>query len=89
MEMQNISEGKAQVDYPCSWVYKVIGKDQQQVRQAIAEIIQERRCIITRSNSSKSGKYHCLNVELVVQNEELRNGLYRTLKSHPAIKMVL
>jgi uncharacterized protein len=89
MGIINNFERKAQISYPCSWVYKVIGEDQQMVRQAIAEIIQERRCIITRSNSSRSGKYHCLNVELVIQNEELRNNLYRTLKSHPSIKMVL
>jgi uncharacterized protein len=89
MKILNNYEKKAQVDYPCSWVYKVIGDDQQKVREAIAEIIQERRCVITHSNSSKTGKYHCLNVELVVQNEELRNGLYRTLKNHPSIKMVL
>ncbi|MEJ2031569.1 MAG: DUF493 family protein [Deltaproteobacteria bacterium] len=47
------------------------------------------RCIITHSNSSKSGKYHCLNVELIVQTEEVRNGLYQTLKNHPAIRIVL
>lgn len=89
MGIISVSGRKARVDYPCSWVYKVIGEDQQKVRQAIAEIIQERRCIISRSNSSRSGRYHCLSVELVVQNEELRDGLYRTLKNHPAIKMVL
>jgi uncharacterized protein len=89
MEILNTSKHKTRIDYPCSWVYKVIGEDQQKVRQAIGEIIQERRCVISRSNSSNSGKYHCLNVELVVQTEEVRNGLYQTLKSHPAIKMVL
>ncbi|MDA8165799.1 MAG: DUF493 domain-containing protein [Desulfobacteraceae bacterium] len=89
MMVLNTTKKKAQIEYPCSWLYKVIGEDQQQVRQAIVSIIEERRCIITPSNSSKSGKYHCFNVELVVQTEEVRNGLYHSLKSHPAIKVVL
>jgi uncharacterized protein len=89
MMVLNTSKKKPEIDYPCNWLYKVIGEDRQQVRQAIFSIIEERRCVITHSNSSKSGKYHCLNVELVVQTEEVRNGLYQTLKGHPAIKMVL
>jgi hypothetical protein len=89
MMVLNKCKRKAEIDYPCCWLYKVIGEDQQEIRQAIASIIEERRCVITLSNSSRSGKYHCLNVELVVQTEEVRNGLYQTLKSHPAIKMVL
>jgi putative lipoic acid-binding regulatory protein len=89
MMVLNKLDRKVQIEYPCSWLYKVIGEDLQEVRQAIVSIIEERRCIITHSNSSKSGKYHCLNVELIVQTEEVRNGLYQTLKNHPAIRIVL
>lgn len=89
MMVLNKLDRKVQIEYPCNWLYKVIGEDLQKVRQAIVSIIEERRCIITHSNSSKSGKYHCLNVELIVQTEEVRNGLYQTLKGHPAIKIVL
>ena len=85
----NTCKRKVQIDYPCSWVYKVIGEDQQAVRLAITQIIEESRCLISHSNSSRTGKYHCLNVELVVQNEEVRNRLYQALKNHPAIRMVL
>ena len=79
---------KAKIDYPCQWLYKVIGNDHGQLRLAIAEIISH-ECDISFSNSSSKGKYHCLNVELTVQNEEERNSIYMALKEHPKVKIVL
>ena len=80
---------KAKLDYPCQWLYKVIGMDHEQLRQAIAEIISDSSCDITLSNSSSSGKYLCLNLEITVQNEKERNSIFSGLKKHPHIKMVL
>ena len=80
---------KVKLDYPCQWLYKVIGADQEQVRQAIAEIISDTPCEINLSNSSSSGKYLCLNVELTVQNEKERNTIYENLKAHQHVKIVL
>ena len=80
---------KAKLDYPCQWLYKVIGTDHEQLRQAIMEIITNIPCKINLSNSSSSGKYLCLNLEITVQNEEERNSIYLNLKAHPNIKIVL
>ena len=80
---------KAHFEYPCTWAYKVIGTDEETMRQAVREIIQDGACTIKPSNSSKTGKYHCLDIELVVCSEEHRIKIYEYLKNHSAIKIVL
>ena len=80
---------KVKLDYPCQWLYKVIGIEEGQLRQAIAEIIPDTPCEINLSNSSSSGKYLCLNVELTVESEEERNTIYESLKAHQHVKIVL
>ena len=80
---------KVKLDYPCQWLYKVIGIEEEQLRQAIAEIIPDTPCEINLSKSSSSGKYLCLNVELTVQSEEERNSIYESLKAHQHVKIVL
>jgi putative lipoic acid-binding regulatory protein len=80
---------KAKLDYPCQWLYRVIGTDQEQLRQAIKKSITNAPCEISLSNSSSSGKYICLNFEITVQSEEERNSIYMDLKAHPQVKIVL
>ncbi len=80
---------KPEIVYPCSWGYKVIGSDVDRLRGAIAEVIQERSHTVTPSHSSLTGKYHCLDLELVVTSEECRIEIYESLRRHPAVKIVL
>lgn len=56
---------------------------------AIEEIVQGCDCTITPSNISKTGRYQCLNLEMLVDDEGHRTGIYCKLQGHPAIKMVL
>mgnify|MGYP001167487772 CR=1 FL=1 len=77
------------LDYPCSWIYKIIGADQEAMRRAVHEIITDRCCSITLSRSSETAKYHCLNVEVTVESESHRQIIYESLRSHQAIKIVL
>ena len=84
-----IKDNNYKLIYPCQWLYKVIGADQEQLQQAIMQVVQDTSCSITPSNSSKTGKYHCLNLEITVQNEEERNRIYADLKEHPDVKVVL
>lgn len=78
-----------EIEYPCPWGYKVIGADVELLRSAIAEVIQERPHTVTPSNRSVTGKYHCLDVEIVVASEESRLEIYEGLRRHPAVKVVL
>lgn len=77
------------IAYPCPWGYKVIGEDVELLRSAVAEVIREHPHTVTLSSCSVTGRYHCLNVEIVVASEECRLEIYEGLRKHPAIKIVL
>jgi putative lipoic acid-binding regulatory protein len=80
---------KPQLNYPCQWIYKVIGSDREKLHEALLQIVSDESCCISFSNSSRTGKYHCLNLEVTVQSEEERNSIYMSLKAHPQVKIVL
>ena len=80
---------KVQIQYPCRWLYKVIGLDPERLHQALVEIASDESCTITPSNRSPTGKYHCLNLEVTVRSEAERNSIYTALKAHPQIKIIL
>jgi hypothetical protein len=80
---------KVELEYPCPWVYKIIGREQDELRLAIAEVVQARECLVSLSNSSSGGKYLCLDVELVVVSAEDREAQYHAFKRQPAVVMVL
>lgn len=89
MVIINESTDKLELEYPCNWCYKVIGFERAGIEIAALEIFCERRYSLKPSNSSKSGKYISMNLELLVHNEEERTYFYETLKAHPHVKMVL
>jgi putative lipoic acid-binding regulatory protein len=80
---------KIKLEYPCPWVYKIIGPDEDEMQRAVAEIIRDRTYKISHSRSSETAKYHCLNVELSVESDSHRTALYEALKTHRAVKIVL
>ena len=82
-------KNKLHLKYPCAWVYKIIGTDQDEMKSAVYEIIRDRPCSINFSRSSENAKYHCLNVEITVESESHRQIIYESLKSHRAIKIIL
>ena len=79
---------KPDIDYPCQWEYRLIGPDTKEICRAIGEIICQ-KYQLSRTNSSKNGKYQAMRLLLTVQNEETRNSYFNRLKDHPAIKMVI
>ena len=87
--MTEKKEKKFEIEYPCAWIYKIIGSDQEDMTAAVSEIIQDRACSITLSRSSETARYHCLNVEVMVESDSHRQIIYEALKSHRAIKIVL
>ncbi len=89
MEIINDSKEKLELEYPCSWCYKLIGYEKEAIQRAIHEVILEREHSLTHSNSSKTGKYVSMNLDLVILNEDERNFIYEALKAHQNIKMVL
>jgi putative lipoic acid-binding regulatory protein len=87
--MIDLSQHKLELDYPCSWIYKVIGLSKEDIQIATKELFINREYKITQSKVSKKGKFKSYSIETLVHNEEDRQSLYLLLKSHKKIKMVL
>jgi uncharacterized protein len=84
-----MNECKPDITYPCPWVYKVIGRNPELLRSAVAEILSGQTYSAIPSRSSKGGAYHCLNVETTVGSESDRLAFYERLRRHPAVVMVM
>ncbi len=78
-----------EIEYPCTWVYTVIGEDCSLLKDTIVSACSSLPVKISHSHSSSKGKYHSLKAELEVPNEEFRLHVYETLKSSPAVKIIL
>jgi putative lipoic acid-binding regulatory protein len=87
----NINEldQKLELEYPCNWCYKVVGEEREKLEQAIRDVVLKREHSVANSNTSRSGKYISLNLDLLVHNEDDRQFIYEALKAHQNIKMVL
>jgi len=82
-------EHKLELEYPCSWCYKVVASEEKALKQAVKDVILEREHKLTPSNKSKTGKYISMNLDLLVHNEDDRTFIFDALKQHQDIKMVL
>ncbi|WP_457592378.1 HP0495 family protein [Hydrogenimonas sp.] len=89
MVIINDSDKKVEIAYPCEWKYKVIGEKKEAVEEAIKSIMGERPHTVTFSKSSNKGNYHSYELCTLVHNEDDRTELFRQLKKHDDVKMVL
>lgn len=87
--MQELRPKKPKIDYPCLWLYKVIGEDRAAVAAAIAEVVGAAEHLVVCANSSSGGKYHSFNLELVVESEAHRDRLYCELSACAVVRVVL
>jgi hypothetical protein len=78
-----------QIDYPCQWEYRLIGFNEDLLRGAIDEVMGQLGHIVSFSNRSRSGKFVSLSVELRVEDESTRLGLFDQFQNHPDVMMVL
>ena len=80
---------KLELEYPCNWCYKVIASEKEALQNAIKDVIDQREHKLSDSNTSKTGKYISMNLDMLVHNEDDRQFIYDALKKHQDIKMVL
>ena len=81
------------IEYPCDFPIKVMGLKQDGFMQAMCFVARQfdpqwqESSLETRE--SKAGKYQGLTLTVRVHNREQLDELYRTLSSHPMVKVVL
>ena len=80
-----------EIEYPCRWEYKTIGRSEELMREAVGQIMVAERLeyALDRSNTSRTGKYCSLVLAVVVETEEHRNRIFAALAGHEHIVMVL
>ncbi|PIE56442.1 MAG: cytoplasmic protein [Desulfobulbus propionicus] len=77
------------IDYPCSWQYRVIGIDRDGLMQAVSACISKRPCEIRVGNTSSGGRYVSVILEVEVSSDEDRLTLYSQLAALAEVRMVL
>lgn len=80
---------RLELEYPCHWVYKIIGEDAARLRQAVLQLIEGDAYTVSVSKTSSSGRYVSLNIDVEVRDERERTSIYEALRSHPDVRMVL
>lgn len=87
--MIDLSKEKLELDYPCNWIYKVIGYDEKEIKLAVKEVVCREEYNIKLSNKSKKGTFLSFTLEVLVHSEDDRKELYDLLRNHEKIKTVL
>ena len=80
---------KLNIKYPCKWGYRVVGESEELMRQAIAECIRGLEHELSVANTSRSGKYISLNLELIVPDEKTRKHIHSFLMKHSDVRTVV
>lgn len=87
--MRDLSNEKLELNYPCSWPYKLVVLEKTDIKSAITDVISEREHTIKKSKTSSKGKFVSYILELIVHNEDDRKVLYEMLGNHKDIKMIV
>lgn len=80
---------RPELNYPCEWIYKVIGKDVDKLIAAIEHASLELEYVVTTSNISKNENYVSLNFKVTVPSEAARDIIYQKLNDNKDVIMVL
>jgi len=85
----NITCQKLELNYPCSWRYKLIIKSDVSIKDIIAQTLGDREHIGSLANKSSRGKFVSYLVELEVKDEADRLNLHEIFSKHKDIKMIV
>jgi len=80
---------KPDIDYPCTWEYRVIGSDEESLRGAIYAACAPAVPTISLSNVSSKGTYFSLNASIEVADENMRLRIFNHLQTSPDVKIVI
>jgi putative lipoic acid-binding regulatory protein len=77
------------IKYPCKWSYRIIGQDEQLLRNAVLNVVADKKHQLSYANESSGGKYKSLNLEITVQSEKEKLEIFDKIKSNKNVKFVL
>lgn len=77
------------IDYPRPWTYRLIGRQALLVQAAIATILGKRRYVLTEGNHSSGGRYHSLELAVIVEDQAERDWIFQRLSAHEDVHWIL
>lgn len=87
--MIDLSKHKLELEYPCSWKYKIVLLETVNTKYISKDIFGDRKHSLKESKVSKKGKFKSYTIELIVHSDDDREEIHRLLGEHKDIKMVL
>jgi uncharacterized protein len=85
----NEIEEKLELEYPCKWEYKLIGKEEEGIKKMALVIAEGRAFSLNISNKSSSGKFVSVTLEVLVYNDDERVYIYEELRKSKHILYIL
>lgn len=76
------------IEYPCSWSFRLISTDPESTGRHVEECLAGRQYELRNGRASRKGNYQSLELALLVQSEEDRDELYRSLSGHASVRSV-
>lgn len=80
---------RPEIEYPCTWTYRVIADDVAGTSEAIAAHLGTRPHRLGEGNTSRTGKYASLELELEVFDAADRDEVFAALGAMPGVRFVL
>lgn len=87
--MDPFGGARPEIEYPCSWPYRIICADEAALRSSISLIVGTAEHTLETVGGSASGRYTRLELVVVVRDESHRNEIFAALGSAPTVKFVL
>lgn len=87
--LEDGTQDKPIIEYPCEWTYKVIGAQREALESAVGEVMGSQAYDLSFSNWSKGGAYCSLNLKVTVETEDNRTEIYHSLQRRSEIRYVL
>ncbi|RKY20150.1 MAG: hypothetical protein DRQ55_08570 [Planctomycetota bacterium] len=82
-------DGRPDIEYPCRWRYRVIGRDGLTLRAVVATLLGDREYTVADGNTSRSGKYRSIDLNVLVPDEDTRLSIFYQLSWHEDVAFVL
>lgn len=82
-------DGELLIEYPCEWVFKIIGWCPDAIQDAITSVLGPTPYTLTPSRRSRMGTYVSMSLCVMLTDDAMRLRIYRDLAAQEAIKTVL
>ncbi|GHV04709.1 hypothetical protein AGMMS50229_06600 [Campylobacterota bacterium] len=85
----NPLEGKPQIDYPCEWEYRLIGRDAATMATAAMGAVGGTAHKLEPSHTSSKGSFVSMRLIVNVSSEEERLAIFEALRASKSILQIL